>query len=287
MAFWAMRLPGFQPGSLHRLEADVTHGQDGHATAMRILVTNDDGIRAPGLRALVDVAKLFGEVKVVAPDRERSCCAHALTMRDPLRVSEFEWDGCEAFEVNGFPADCVNVALTLGFPGGCDLVLSGINNGPNLGFDVTYSGTVAGAMEGTINGIRSIAISVANLAGGEVLRYDVAAAWLHAHFEALVTAPAAPLTFLNINVPNLPEIELRGHRIAAMGQRVYQDRVERRDDPWGRPYFWQGGVAVLTSDQPDTDVATVSEGFVSITPVTLDWTNHGHIEALKASLKKA
>ena len=133
---------------------------------MKILVTNDDGIRAPGLRALVDAVKPFGEVKVVAPDRERSCCAHALTMRDPLRVAEFEWDGCEAFEVNGFPADCVNVALTLGFPDGCDLVLSGINNGPNLGFDITYSGTVGGAMEGTVNGIRSIALSVANLAGG-------------------------------------------------------------------------------------------------------------------------
>ena len=253
---------------------------------MKILVTNDDGIRAPGLRALVDVAKGFGEVKVVAPDRERSCCAHALTMRDPLRVAEFEWDGCEAFEVNGFPADCVNVALALGFPDGCDLVLSGINNGPNLGFDVTYSGTVAGAMEGTINGVRSIALSVANLAAGEALRYDVAARWLGEHFETLVQAPQAPLTFLNVNVPNLPTVEIRGHRVAAMGQRVYQDRVERRDDPWGRPYYWQGGVAVLTSDQPDTDVTAVSEGFVSITPITLDWTDHAHLESLRQAFKK-
>lgn len=254
---------------------------------MRILVTNDDGIRAPGLRALVDVAKEFGEVKVVAPDRERSCCAHALTMRDPLRVSEFEWDGCEAFEVSGFPADCVNVALTLGFPDGCDLVLSGINNGPNLGFDVTYSGTVAGAMEGTVNGIRSIAISVANLTGGETLRYDVAAEWLREHFEMLVSSPSAPLTFLNVNVPNLPAVELRGHQVVGMGQRVYKDRVERREDPWGRTYYWQGGVAVLTDHEPHTDVATVSEGFVSITPVTLDWTNHAHVEKLQAAFKKA
>lgn len=254
---------------------------------MRILVTNDDGIRAPGLRALVDAVKPFGEVKVVAPDRERSCCAHALTMREPLRVAEFEWDGCEAYEVSGFPADCVNVALTLGFPEGCDLVLSGINNGPNLGFDVTYSGTVAGAMEGTINGVRSIAISVANLAGGEALRYEAAAAWLSEHFEALTTLPQAPLTFLNVNVPNLPTVELRGHRVVGMGQRVYKDRVERRDDPWGRPYYWQGGVAVLTDHEPNTDVAAVSEGFVSITPVTLDWTNHAHADELRRALRKA
>ena len=252
---------------------------------MRILVTNDDGIRAPGLRALVDAIKPFGEVKVVAPDRERSCCAHALTMRDPLRVSAFEWDGCEAFEVNGFPADCVNVALTIGFPDGCDLVLSGINNGPNLGFDVTYSGTVGGAMEGTVNGIRSIALSVANLAGGETLRYDVAAAWFAERFEALTSMPQAPLTFLNVNVPNRDAVELRGHRVTRMGQRVYKDRVERREDPWGRVYYWQGGVAVLTDHELGTDVAAVADGFVSVTPVTLDWTNHAHIDALRRSLE--
>ena len=252
---------------------------------MKILVTNDDGIRAPGLRALVDAIKPFGEVKVVAPDRERSCCAHALTMRDPLRVEQFEWEGCEAFEVNGFPADCVNVALTVGFPDGCDLVLSGINNGPNLGFDVTYSGTVAGAMEGTVNGIPSIAISVANLTASETLRYDVAARWLADHLERLLDTPPAPLTFLNVNVPNLPEIELRGHRVVGMGKRVYQDRVERREDPWGRTYYWQGGVAVLTPEDPDTDVAAVSEGFVSITPITLDWTNRAYLDDLRGSLK--
>ena len=251
---------------------------------MRILVTNDDGIRAPGLRALVDAVKPFGEIKIVAPDRERSCCAHALTMRDPLRVNAFEWDGCEAFEVNGFPADCVNVALSIGFPDGCDLVLSGINNGPNLGFDVTYSGTVAGAMEGTVNGVRSIAISVANLAPSETLRYNVAAEWLAKNLESLVAAPAAPLTFLNVNVPNLSEDELRGHRVVSMGRRVYQDRVERREDPWGRTYYWQGGVAVLTPEDPDTDVAAVNEGFVSITPLTLDWTNRAEVEALENAL---
>ena len=255
---------------------------------MRILITNDDGIRAPGLHHLVQVAREFGEVKIVAPDRERSACAHAMTMRDPLRAQRFEWEGCEALEVNGFPVDCVNVALTLFYPEGCDLVLSGINNGPNLGFDVTYSGTVAGAMEGTINGIRSIAISMASFVTGAPHHYGTGAQWLREHWPMLVEAPQAPLTFLNVNVPAVDYVEVRGHRVVPMGRRVYVDRVEQRDDPWGRPYYWQGGVAVLEpGDQPGTDVAAVSDGFVSITPVTLDWTNHGHLEALSRAMGKA
>ncbi|HWD41471.1 MAG TPA: 5'/3'-nucleotidase SurE [Fimbriimonas sp.] len=251
---------------------------------MRILITNDDGIRAPGLIPLVEVAKNFGEVKIVAPDRERSACAHAMTMRDPLRAEKFAWDGCDALEVNGFPADCVNVALTLFYPNGCDLVLSGINNGPNLGFDVTYSGTVAGAMEGTINGIRSIAVSMANFVTGAPHHYTTGARWMLENWEVLVNTPTAPLTFLNVNVPAVEYVELRGHRVVPMGRRVYVDRVEPRTDPWGRQYFWQGGVAVLTSGQPDTDVQVVSEGFVSISPLSLDWTNHDHVEALRTSL---
>jgi 5'-nucleotidase len=254
---------------------------------MRILITNDDGIRAEGLRYLVDVAKHFGDVKVVAPDRERSACAHAMTMRDPLRVKQFEWDGVEALEVNGFPVDCVNVGLTVLYPEGCDLVLSGINNGPNMGFDVTYSGTVAGAMEGTINGIRSIAISMAGFAYGSPLHYNTGAKWLREHFLTLAELPQAPLTFLNINVPAVEYIELRGHRVVPMGQRVYQDRVESRTDPWGQTYYWQGGVAAMGSNQPGTDVGVVSEGFVSISPITLDWTNHNHLEVLSARMSKA
>ncbi len=247
---------------------------------MNILVTNDDGIRAPGLRYLVDVAKKFGTVKVVAPDRERSCCGHAMTLQNPLRVRSFEWDGCEAFEVDGLPADCVNVALTEGFPEGCDLVLSGFNNGPNLGFDITYSGTVAGAMEGTINDIRSIAISMAIFASGAPFHYETGARWLEENWAKVVSVPRQPINFLNINVPAIDFVELRGSRICSMGRRVYQDRVEKREDPWGRPYYWQGGTAVLKPDQPGTDVKAVSEGFVSITPMTLDWTNYSQLSPL-------
>ena len=251
---------------------------------MRILITNDDGIRAPGLIPLVEVAKRFGEVVIVAPDRERSACSHAMTMRDPLRANEFEWDGCRALEVNGFPADCVNVALTLLYPDGCDLLLSGINNGPNLGFDVTYSGTAAGAMEGVINGIKSIAISMANFVTGAPLHYETGAEWLSERLSTLLELTWGPLTFLNINVPAVDTAELRGERVTPMGRRVYKDRVELRTDPWGRPYYWQGGVAIINGDQPGTDVDAVSQRFVSITPITLDWTSHAEILTLTAAM---
>src|SRR5256885_16117503 len=152
--------------------------------------------------ALVEVARQFGEVKVIAPDHERSACGHSMTMRDPLRAWPVStYDGLEAWEVTGVPVDCVNVALTEMYPDGCDLILSGFNNGPNLGFDVTYSGTVAGAMEGAINGIRSIAISMACFVTNAPLHYETGACWLREHWSMLVDSPAAPLTFLNVNVP--------------------------------------------------------------------------------------
>ncbi|MBN9500416.1 MAG: 5'/3'-nucleotidase SurE [Armatimonadetes bacterium 55-13] len=241
---------------------------------MRILITNDDGILAPGLVHLARVARQFGEVKIVAPDRERSACGHSMTMRDPLRVDKVRWEGLEAYQVNGVPVDCVNVGLTVAWPDGCDLVLSGINNGPNLGFDITYSGTVAGAMEGTINGIRSVAMSMAIFVTGAPFHYETGERWLLENWEAVVTAPTKPLTFLNINVPAIDYQEIKGAKVCGMGQRVYKDRVEFREDPWGRPYYWQGGVVVMEANsQPGTDVEAVSEGFVSITPVTLDWTD--------------
>ncbi|MBI1755681.1 MAG: 5'/3'-nucleotidase SurE [Fimbriimonas ginsengisoli] len=254
---------------------------------MRILITNDDGVRAPGLVALAEVARQYGEVKIVAPDHERSACAHSMTLRDPLRVKAVEWDGIEAYEVDGVPVDCVNVGLTVAWPDGCDLVLSGINNGPNLGFDITYSGTVAGAMEGAINGIRSISISMAVFVTDAPIHYETGKAWVDQNWAMLVEAPREPLTFLNVNIPSIALPELRGHRVATMGQRVYQDRVELRHDPWGRPYYWQGGVVVMDADQPGTDVAAVSEGFVAITPVSLDWTAHGLMAPLEAHMRHA
>jgi 5'-nucleotidase len=248
---------------------------------MRILVTNDDGVRAEGLHALVRVAKRFGEVKVIAPDHERSACGHAMTLRDPLRVRPLKVEGCEAYEVDGVPVDCVNVGLTVAWPDGCDLVLSGLNNGPNLGFDVTYSGTVAGAMEGAINGIWSIALSMAVFVSGAPFHYETGEKWICENLEMLLALPRKELTFLNVNIPAIDFSEIRGYRFVGMGQRVYEDRVIERKDPWGRSYFWQGGVVVMDADQPGTDVQAVSDGFVSITPISLDWTDRSHLERLK------
>ncbi len=251
---------------------------------MRILISNDDGIRAPGLKTLVDVARQFGDVVVAAPDRERSACGHAMTMREPLRVQRVEWEGVRAFEVNGLPVDCINVGLTVGWPDGCDLVLSGINNGPNLGFDITYSGTVGAAIEGCINGIPSIGFSVALFVAEAPAHFETASQWLTENWEMLIGLPQKPLTFLNVNIPSIAYPELNGHRMAVMGQRIYKDRVEERSDPWGRPYYWQGGVAVMDTHQPGTDVDAVLKGYVSITPVSLDWTDHHHLATLEAHL---
>ena len=195
-----------------------------------------------------------------------------MTLRDPLRVHQVDFHGLKAYTIDGVPVDCINVGLTIGFSDGCDLVLSGINQGPNLGFDITYSGTVAGAMEGAINGIRSIALSLAVFVQEAPPHWETASRWLEENFEKLVTSPYEDLTYLNVNVPSIAYEELRGTRVAEMGKRVYVDRVEKRDDPWGRPYYWQGGVAVMSADQPKTDVQAVSEGFVSVTPLSLNWT---------------
>ncbi len=252
---------------------------------MRILISNDDGIAAPGLKALVAAAQPYGEVRVVAPDRERSACGHAMTMRDPLRVTKVEWDGVLAYAVSGLPVDCINVGLDLAWPDGCDLVLSGMNAGPNLGFDVTYSGTVGAAMEGAINGIRSIAVSMASFVSGAPFHFDTGTRWLSENLGRLIECPLGPLTFINVNIPNVPFDEVRGTHIVPMGKRIYEERLETRHDPWGHPYYWQGGVQALFGDQPATDVGSVSEYFVSVTPISVDWTAHDHLDGLRTSFQ--
>lgn len=249
---------------------------------MNILVTNDDGADAEGIKVLATVAKEFGNVAIVGPDRERSACGHAMTMRDPLRVKESDWNGIPVYAVNGLPVDCVNIGLHHVFNQKCDLVLSGINNGPNLGFDITYSGTVAGAMEGCINGIPSISFSMAFFVDGAPLHYETGEWWLKENLEMLISMAKKPLTFLNVNIPALAQPEIVGHKIVTMGKRVYEERVEPREDPWGRTYFWQGGVVTMQSTEKNTDVHAVSNGYVSITPISLNWADQEEIERLNS-----
>lgn len=249
---------------------------------MRILITNDDGVRAPGLRHLALVAAEFGEVKVVAPDRERSACAHSMTMREPLRLDKVEFEqGIEAYEVNGVPVDCVNVGLHVAWPEGCDLILSGINPGPNLGYDITYSGTAAGAMEAAINGIFGVAVSMATLQPGADPMFETGTRWLREHWNLIESLKRFEKPFWNINVPAEEFDKLKGYRFAAMGQRVYEDRIEHRKDPWDRPYYWQGGVVAAPENARDTDIGCVLEGYVSVTPVSVDWTDYRALNELK------
>jgi len=263
---------------------------------MRILLSNDDGIAAEGLATLASVAVEFGEVKIVAPDREKSACGHAFTMRDPLRMKPvdygriaaqygFDLSHVEAWEVNGVPTDCVNLGMFAAWTEGCDVLLSGINAGPNLGFDITYSGTVGAAMEGVINNLKSIAVSMAIFVDGAPMHFATGATWLRENLQRLVDLEVPPLTLLNVNVPAIDPVEIRGTRVTSMGQRVYAERMERREDPWGRPYYWQGGNVVMRPDQPGTDVKAVSEGFVSVTPVSLDWTRREVMEPMREHLE--
>jgi 5'-nucleotidase len=208
-----------------------------------------------------------------------------MTLRDPLRCWPVQLEeGFEAYEVNGLPVDCVNLSLCEHFPRGCDMVLSGINAGPNLGWDITYSGTVGGALEGAINGIPSAAISVAKFVDDGPTHVETAADWVAEWFDWLLQTAPKHHGILNVNVPNIASAEIRGTHVTRAGMRVYEDKVERRSDPWGRPYYWQGGAVVMDNTVEGTDVHSVSQGFVSVTPVRLDWTDHASIERLQQTL---
>jgi 5'-nucleotidase len=238
-----------------------------------ILVTNDDGYRSDGIRALALVLAPFGEVTVVAPVLEASAIGHALTLRHPLRLERIEE---RVFAVDGTPTDCVNIAVTQVFKGLPDLVLSGINKGWNLGDDVTYSGTVAGALEGALLGVPAIAVSLASTRG----EYDFApSAHAAATFaEAILQRPLAARTFLNINVP---KGQPRGYRVTVLAKRNHITSVAARQDPKGRSYYW------IEEGQDDwephdrSDYQAVRDGYVSVTPLHPDLTAHHELAAVE------
>lgn len=250
---------------------------------MRILITNDDGVHAEGLLALKQALAEIAEVTVVAPDRPRSACGHSITLHKPLRVSETQLaDGSPAWASNGTPSDCVTLAvLDLMRAAPPDLVFSGINQGPNLGWDLTYSGTVSAAMEGVIGGIQSVAISVAwrfrrvveeEEAPLPPLDFSHAAAYARELALHLERNPLPDHTLLNVNVPHVPP---QGARLTRQGVRRYPGKLEKRVDPMGRAYYWLGGDDPIDLHEEGTDVAAIADGFISVTPVQLDLTDHG------------
>ncbi len=243
---------------------------------MKILVTNDDGIHAPGIHALAESLKTVGEVTVVAPDRERSAVGHSLTLHHPLRALQL---GPNTFAVDGTPTDCVNLGIHNLLSFKPDIVVSGINRGANLGDDVTYSGTVAAAMEATLMGIPSFAVSL--VTEGLGTNYEAAAEFacrlaLQIHEKGL---PGD--TFLNVNVPDLPCDSLLPSRVTSQGKRRYEGNIVGKLDPRGRKYYWIGSAQLSFLDLEGTDYHAVSRGHVSITPLHLDLTNYASFQVLR------
>lgn len=249
---------------------------------MRILISNDDGIEAEGINQLRVFLQEDHELFVVAPDRERSATGHKITMDRPLRVKERDYPGSNAkgWAVDGTPADCVKLGLEALLPEPPDLVISGINFGPNLGTDVLYSGTVSAAIEGIINNVPAIAISLASYE-----YYDFSGAGQFV--KELVAKLGGEInrnSLLNINVP---PGRTRGIKVTRLGKRRYINIFDKRTDPRGKVYFWMGGEPFdLDEEDPNTDVWAVREGYTSITPLHFDLTEHGLIDNLKVMIKR-
>jgi len=241
---------------------------------MRILVSNDDGIRAAGIRALEAALAPLGDVWVVAPDREQSAASHSLSLYRPLRVEQIDE---RHYAVDGTPTDAVNLGINGIMKVKPDLVVSGINHGGNLGDDVTYSGTVSAAMEGTLLGIPSIAVSLVSRQASD---FSVAAAFA-ARLAEVVRGRGLPRdTLLNVNVPALSAAELRGYRITRQGKRRYGDAIVEQVDPRGRKYYWIGGDDLGFVPDEGTDCTAVDGGYISVTPLHLDLTNYASMADL-------
>lgn len=242
---------------------------------MRILISNDDGIHAPGIRALAGRLAENNEVFVVAPDRERSAAGHSLTLHRPLRVETVDMGlngNIKAWTTNGTPSDCVKIALKAVLEEKPDIIIAGINNGPNLGADVLYSGTVSAAMEGAVLGYSSIAISLC-APEAEPQAYIHPADFLSRFLPRIATISFPKKTILNINMPALEPAEITGIRITKLGTRMYTDKYEKRVDPRGKTYYWLAGELIDTCEEENSDIIAIKDNKISITPITFEMTH--------------
>jgi 5'-nucleotidase len=243
---------------------------------MRILVTNDDGYLALGIKVLADAARELGHVMLVAPDREQSATSHSLTLRYPLRVREVAPD---VKVVDGTPTDCVVLALGTLLEDRPDFVLSGINHGPNLGDDVLYSGTVAAAMEATILGVPAIALSYTGSDPEQIPLWSALTADLLHQLLERQDFPGE--TLFNVNFPAVAPSEVQGIRVTTLGRRAYVGSLTRALDPNGREYFWIGGGESKWWGGADVDFRAVHSGYISVTPLHLDLTNYKLLESIR------
>lgn len=254
---------------------------------MKILVSNDDGIMAKGIQCLARTLAREHEVWMVAPEVEQSATAHSLTLHKPLRVKEMEFDfpvQC-ACAVVGTPSDCVKIALNALFGDvGFDVVVSGINHGPNLGSDVLYSGTVSAALEGAINGLPSIAVSLVN--GFEKMAEFEHGAEFILRFLPLAMESGIPeQSVLNVNIPAVPLHDMTGVQVSELATRMYTDTYEKRVDPRGGVYYWLAGEIIEHSESPQSDVEAIRNNRVAISPVHFNLTNYAVIHNLRENYR--
>ena len=248
---------------------------------MRIIITNDDGIKAPGLTALYEKLRTLADVTVIAPERERSATGHAITIHKPLRVEKTFITGNEGcgWAVSGTPSDCIKLGLKALVKQPPDLIISGINSGYNLGTDILYSGTVSAALEGILHSIPSLAVSTST---NDSKIYNNAAEIVKSIVEQIKDKTLTAQTLLNINIPPTNIQQIKGIRITRLGVREYDNVFEARRDPRGKIYYWLGGEAVeCRQENENIDISAVREGYVSITPIHFDLTNHKLIPVIK------
>lgn len=248
-----------------------------------ILLTNDDGIHAEGLRKLRAAAAKLGQVRIVAPESEQSAVGHSITLYDPIKVHEVTKGGAfYGYGIGGTPADSVKLAVYSLLRRPPDLVISGINNGSNLGINVLYSGTVSAATEAAILGFPSMAVSLAQ-------KKDPPFEWAVPHIEKLgawVLKCGLPRgVALNVNIPALPPDQVRGYKLTRQGLSKFRESFEQREDPRGNVYYWLAGEATAAETDVGVDVTAVKEGYVSVTPLFYDLTDHSYTEELTCSLK--
>jgi len=243
-----------------------------------ILLSNDDGIDSEGLIALKEELSHIHDVWAIAPERERTCVGHAITLHKPLRLREH---APRLFSTNGTPADAILLGVKGVLPGKPDLVISGINKGPNMGQDVTYSGTVAAAKEAALMEIPSMAVS---LNGRKDFLFGEASRVIRELVEKLSAHSLPPQTFLNVNIPNLLRENVRGFMVTRLGKRIYNGKVVERVDPRGGKYYWIGGDGDGFEPIAGTDLLAVSQGYVSITPLQCDMTTYAAMDAFKKIL---
>jgi len=246
-----------------------------------ILVSNDDGFFTEGIRCLAKHLKKIGDVWVVAPDREQSASGHSLTLHRPIRVKNTR-KGEQEYAVDGTPTDCVNVGVNRLLPRKPDIVISGINRGANLGDDVTYSGTVAAALEAALLGVPAIAVSAIPTEKDDDYHYEAAADFVTYLAQRTVEHKMDPYMVLNVNVPSEVQVGERRCVICKMGKRVYDDVLEERIDPRGRPYYWVGGASVKSQIDPDTDCEAASKKRISVTPIQLDMTKYSFLPKMQS-----